>query len=52
MLYNFKYFRKKVGGIWIKTKHRGWICGETYMFYIGYKFDPILIKVEDYGKMQ
>lgn len=37
-----------MGGIWIKTKHRGWITADTFNMYIAYAFNPILIEVEDY----
>lgn len=48
MLVNFKAFRKYRGGVWIKTKERGWITVEQYILYIGYKFDPVFIKDEVY----
>jgi hypothetical protein len=39
-LHRFEYVRKKLGGSWVKTIHRGWIHSETYQFYIAYGFDP------------
>jgi len=33
-------------GIWLKTKHRGWIRPELYNAYLGYAFDPVIIKEE------
>ena len=33
-------------GVWLKTKHRGWIRPELYSAYLGYAFDPIIIKEE------
>ncbi len=45
---SIKIVRKLKKGFWLKTKHRGWITIETYKFYIGYGFDPIVIKTEKY----
>lgn len=35
-------------GTWLKAKHRGWIRPEVYNTYIGYSFDPIIIKEENW----
>ena len=43
-----KFIRKIKGGIWYKTKHRGWIRPEIFKLYLGYSFDPILLKKENY----
>ena len=38
--------RRMKKGVWLKTKHRGWIRPELYNAYLGYAFDPIIIKEE------
>ena len=38
--------RRMKKGVWLKTKHRGWIRLELYNAYLGYAFDPIIIKEE------
>ena len=45
----FKFVRRNKGGTWLKTKHRGWIPLETYIIYVGYSFDPIVLKEEKYA---
>lgn len=47
---NVKFIRRWKGGVWFKTLERGWIRPEDYQFYIGYKFDPIFLKEENYDK--
>lgn len=47
-LVELRFVRKYIGGVWIKTKERGWITVEQYNLYIGYKFDPVFIKDEVY----
>ena len=40
-----RILRRIKKGIWLKTKHRGWIRPELYNAYLGYAFDcEILIK--------
>ena len=48
--HSFKIIRKLEGEHWVKTKERGWITMEAYKFYLGYKYDPIFIKEENYQK--
>jgi len=36
--------RKLKGGIWVKTKQRGWITEATYEEYLDHGFDPDKIK--------
>jgi len=43
-----KFIRKFKGGVWYKTKHRGWIRPDLFSAYLGYAFDPKLIKEEKY----
>ena len=45
---NIKLVRRIKRGHWVKTKHRGWIPLEYYRAYLGYAFDPVLIKEEVY----
>jgi len=45
---NIKLVRRIKRGYWIKTKHRGWITLECYRDYLGYAFDPVLLKEEVY----
>lgn len=42
----FKFYRKKKGGNWVKTKERGWMTLSNYRLYLGYRYDPIFIKEE------
>ena len=35
-------------GVWLKTKHRGWIRPGLYSAYLCYAFDPIILKEENY----
>lgn len=44
----FKFWRKYKGGIWFKTKERGWIRPMEYGMYLGYDFDPLFITEEVY----
>lgn len=34
------------GGTWYKTKKRGWLRPDHYNSYLGYGFDPEVIKIE------
>jgi hypothetical protein len=45
---NIKLVRRIKRGNWVKTKHRGWITLECYNTYLGYAFDPVLLKEEGY----
>jgi len=52
MLYKlrvFRFARKIIGGAWVKTKHRGWITYQTYIDYMGYGFDPVVLMSEENG---
>lgn len=40
----FGIVRRIKGGDWVKTKHRGWIKHDTYLDYLSYAFDPVIIK--------
>lgn len=44
----FKFYRWYCGGSWVKTEKRGWITKEEHYIYLGYAFDPVAIKTEDY----
>lgn len=44
----FKLIRRIKKGKWLKTKYRGWIRPTLYNAYLGYKFDPIILKEETY----
>lgn len=44
----FKFYRRKQGGYWIRTKHRGWITQAEHGFYLGYGFNPVMIEEEFY----
>lgn len=46
ILDNFKFVRRYKGGVWLKTKERGWLDSATYNTYLGYGFDPIKLKEE------
>jgi hypothetical protein len=48
ILYELKLVRFLKKGLWVKTLHRGWIRHEIYDAYLGYGFDPIIIKTEKY----
>lgn len=48
-LRRFRFARKKIGGAWIKTKFRGWITYQTYVYYKGYGYDPIALVSEEEG---
>jgi hypothetical protein len=50
-LKSFRFYRKKKGSVWVKTAHRGWITFNTYEYYKGYGFDPIILRVEYNGKI-
>jgi hypothetical protein len=43
-----KLIRRIKGGYWLKTKHKGWINIELYKAYLGYAFDPVVLKEEKY----
>lgn len=45
---NIKIIRRIKGGNWVKTKRRGWITLGCYVTYLGYSFDPVLLKEESY----
>lgn len=45
-----KLIRRLKGGEWVKTHKRGWLRIDHYNEYIGYRFDPIVIKIENYEK--
>lgn len=45
----FRFYRKYKGGTWVKTKLRGWIRLGAYKIYVGYGFDPKLIRIEKWG---
>ena len=49
LLYRFLWVRKKIGGAWVKTKYKGWIKYEIFLFYKGYQFDPIVLISEEEG---
>jgi hypothetical protein len=46
----FKFYRKKKGGNWVKTKERGWMTLSNYRLYLSYRYDPIFIKEEKINK--
>jgi hypothetical protein len=41
-----KIVRRIKRGIWLKTKHRGWIRPELYNEYLSYAFDCEILKEE------
>ena len=51
ILRSFRFARKRMGGAWIKTRFRGWISYQTYVYYKGYGFDPIALIAEEEGKI-
>tara|TARA_R110000851_G_scaffold131429_2_gene265323 strand:- start:240 stop:404 length:165 start_codon:yes stop_codon:yes gene_type:complete len=44
-----RLIRRIKKGLWVNTEHRGWIRPELYNTYLGYGFDPIILKRENHG---
>lgn len=51
-LRRFRFARKKIGGAWMKTKWRGWITYQTFVYYKAYGFDPVALMSEQDGEVR
>lgn len=48
IFYQIKLYRRIRGGVWFKTKHKGWITLDLLQAYYSYAFDPEVLQEEVY----